>query len=53
MDIPYNNRHMEDVRLIAQKCFKKLIREFLEDLDDLEDSKWLRRHRWKWEARLK
>ena len=35
MDIPYNNRHMENVRLIAQKCFKKLIFEFLKDLRDI------------------
>ena len=32
MDIPYNNRHMEDVRTIARKCIRKLISEFLKDL---------------------
>jgi len=26
----------------------ELIKKFLDDLDDLEDSKWLRRHKDKW-----
>ena len=49
----YNPEYIAYMNEQIKKALNKERQEFLDDLDDFEDSKWLRRHKKKWREKLK